>query len=543
VAEHFHGKEGVVSSILTIGSNFLTSSIMRVLAILFGLVIIALIVAGFTWAYFFYFSPPQVEHSDTPITTFEDSSHATSLKIIARLSDPLASRAVTCFHAQCSTQDLPPNILNFAVSDGQNWYYYISDSIKTSKPNASIMPTPVSMSHLTGTLVRASSGQTPETVIGPTDLTAPRGLFISPDNQKLAFFRDNIHEPSKKLTELWIYDFISGNVRLVGENYYYPDIRSSVRWNSASSHLYFIGDTGPQSDPKDKLELFIIQTQPPTTRVAFGDVPWDELGNNFDRHQIDISRTGDSLVYIAKSFFGASVLTVITPSDHQRTTVRGSVPFVQWLEDGRLIYAVQDQQGFTFWQRTPDNTHRFVARRPGTVTSAHSDQSGEYVVFAVTESPGITRFYSLKIATGTITDEGKIANHNSPVELAYVRQELEETDNFQTAVTYTDNEIAAFIEKNQKNIIGEGSRPYRLIPTNLANNIFLDYYDSHNQEHRILLKINDIIHHEWVIKGRYEAVAGAWRKIEGGGMADPTPVRLYEWEEHLNQWIQKEVKT
>ncbi len=515
---------------------------MRWLPLIYIILLGGVLTGGTIWVYLNR-NPVAAPVSDTPVTTFQTASHQTSLRVIARLTDNTSSRAVTCYQSQCTTQEFPADVFTYAVNDGEAWYYYLPTQTVTKHAQTSVTPLPLNLSQLSGTLVRTVSDADPVTVIGPTDLTAPRGLFVSPDSQQLAFFRDNIHDSSQKLTELWLYNFSSGNVQLIGENYYQPDIRSNVRWNSASNYLYFIGDNGPQSSSQDDLELLLVSTESPGTKTAFSQVPWDDLVDNFNNLQIDLSSDGQSLVYVGKSFLGASILTVITPTGTQKTTIRSAVPFVQWIEDGRLIYAVQDQQGFTFWQRSSDNTHRFLARRPGAVTSARSDLSGEYVVFAVNESPGITRFYSLRLADGTVTDEGKIANNNSEVSLAYIRQELSlAQETATTTAAYADNEIAAFIDANLTNIAGLGAQPRRFIPTDLINNYFLDYLNSQGQEQRILLKINDILHNEWVIKGRYTPVNGTWRKTQGGGIADPKPVRLYEWEDSLQQWIQKDLK-
>ena len=89
-------------------------------------------------------------------------------------------------------------------------------------------------------------------------------------------------------------------------------------------------------------------------------------------------------------------------------------------------------------------------------------------------------------------------------------------------------------------ITEDGTIAQRLITTDQPNTIFFDYLLPDNTNQRILITIHDAVHTEWSIKAHYTELGGEWHKVQGGGLADPQPVKLYEWEEELDQWILKE---
>jgi len=108
------------------------------------------------------------------------------------------------------------------------------------------------------------------------------------------------------------------------------------------------------------------------------------------------------------------------------------------------------------------------------------------------------------------------------------------------ATTLDDAELAAFLNRYFDRIVGEEARMVRFTTTDTPNTVYVEYEASEQVRQRVLVTVRDVIHVEWVIRARYEAVNTAWRKVEGGGLADPEPQRLYEWEEELGQWVLKE---
>ena len=134
-----------------------------------------------------------------------------------------------------------------------------------------------------------------------------------------------------------------------------------------------------------------------------------------------------------------------------------------------------------------------------------------------------------------------MAVSTSPLHVVRVRQVEGVT---QAAVgksigTFDDTVLASFLEKQLPAIAGEAVTPLRFTTTDSPNSLFVEYETKAVERHRILLTVRDVIHTEWVIRARYELVNATWRKVEGGGLADPQPVRLYEWESEVKKWILK----
>ncbi len=147
----------------------------------------------------------------------------------------------------------------------------------------------------------------------------------------------------------------------------------------------------------------------------------------------------------------------------------------------------------------------------------------------------------MHIDSGLVVSEGVLPQEATDVQLMHVQQLSSSAESELIAAEYDDSEIVAFVERRLAEIIGQqGVAPLRLITTNEKNAVYIDYR-SGNEEARILLKVQDVIHADWSIRARYEPVNREWKKVQGGGLNnDPTPERLYEWEEGVKQWILKE---
>lgn len=463
---------------------------------------------------------------DTPLVAFSDRPSRAPLRLLlkqnAGQSDNQTGAIPTyvCQETRCQAASNGPSDAD-AVSDGLWWYYYTvgdNDKIFFQRTNSETNDT--------------------QTIMESTPLTSPRGLYMSPNGLHVAFWLDNIDQPAKKLTELWVYDVADGGIRLIAESLYRPDIRSAPRWNTFANYLMMIADTGEKNSP-DRLELLLVNVDSPGKQAVFGDVDWQRLQAKFVTTPIDLSIHSDRLVYTNQTVLGQPQLLTQLGNASQRTTTRGEVKYVQWLEDDSLLYALQDERGFTFW-RMSDGVHRFIARRPGQLTSALSDVGGEHVAFVVI-SQSRQVVYSMHITSGLVSKEGTIAA-SFPVEIAHVQQlpPAPEDQTADIAGQLDDAEIAAVIERSFDTIVdSKSAQPLRLIMTDQLNTVYLDYRDN-SQEARILLKIHDAINTEWSIKARYEPINREWTKVMGGGLSDPKVTRLYEWENSLNQWVLKE---
>lgn len=459
--------------------------------------------------------PPELP--EAPAVTFVDRSMSPPLKTLISLEETV----YVCSNGKCTAAPMPPADTK-PMTDGQWWYYYSSASEKI--------------------YLRRENPTTGErhTVMESTPLTSPRGLYVSPNGQDVAFWLDNINKPEEELTELWVYDVAGGGIRLVAEKVYRPDVRSEVFWNTQATHLWFVADTGERSLPHDVLELIVIQADSPGQRTAFPDVPWSDLLKDISAAAVDLSQRADKLVYTTTNFFGRPILMVHTPADQQRTNVRGDIKFTQWLEDGSMLYALQDTRGFTFW-RLRDGVHRLVARRTGQLLAARGDSAGEQIVF-ITAGKEKSFLSSLQIATGRVRQEGVLPTAEAAASIVWVEQLPSEPETLRREIAseLIDEEVAAFIEKNFAEVVGDqAGQPLRLVITSEPNAVFLDYRGSAGEERRLLVKIHDAVNIDWSIKARYEPVNREWKKVLGGGLADPQPTRLYEWENSLQQWVLK----
>lgn len=498
------------------------------------IVIGALMSAISWWAYSFF---THEEQPETPLVAFADRPSPIPLRILLAAPTPYVCQQGQCISAPDAAGYSP------SVTDGQWWYYY--SSAEPTDPKFDVRglrlepPRSIETDKVYLRRTNSTTGKT-ETIMESTPLTSPRGLTLSPDGKHVAFWLDNIDTPSEQLTELWLYDVENGGIRLLAEKLYRPDIRSDVYWNTQATYLWFIADTGEQSLPHDVLELILINASSPGKKTAFPDVPWVDILPRLSAATVDLSQNADQLAYTTANFLGNPVLTVQTPGGKQRTTMRGQVEYVQWLEDASLLYALQDDRGFTFW-RVREGVHRFIARRPGQLTSARSDSTGEHIAFT-THNGTTAELSSLHITSGQVTQEGIVSNTTAPAHIIYVEQKpaaVQETAETETA-GLEDAQIAAAIARNFAAITGEeGSKPLRLIMTTEANTVFLDYRNPDEKEHRVQVRIHDAANNEWSIKARYEPVNREWKKVLGGGLVDPKPTRLYEREESLKRWILK----
>lgn len=465
---------------------------------------------------------------ETPVVQFKERVSQVPLKIVGLVAGGDGEVPLTCEHGDCRVGEVTrPE--GAEVTDGTWWYFYTEEEA----------------SHLSRAkkVLQRQHGETGaiERIMESTPLTEPRDLVMSPDGTQLAFWLDNVTDPAEALTELWLYEPGSG-VHLVAEKLYRPDVRSRVHWNSSSNYLFFVADTGERTAKRDQLELLVVNTESPGVAARFGSVlDVSSLTDDDVDFELDLSPSGQRVVAVGMNVLGQTVLAVGDEQQFEETFVRGEVEYVQWLEDDSLLYAVQDRGGFTFWHSS-GSVHRFVARRPGDLITARGDVSGGYVVFAVADGGQSQRLLSLRVATGVVVDEGEMIP-GEVVALLHVEQQLEEVPGVVAGVAteFDDAELLAFIEQSLPEIVSDSlAQPIRVIATDQTNTAFVDYRTTENTEARILLTVRDILQREWSIRGRYASVRGEWHKVQGGGLADPVPTRLYEWEFSLKRWILKQ---
>ncbi|MBI3255904.1 MAG: hypothetical protein HYZ63_02940 [Candidatus Andersenbacteria bacterium] len=443
-------------------------------------------------------------------------------------------RLLAC-DTSCQTEPIPHSFDSNALFDGESWYYYQANEDDGPQPSSKKnTPTPKI------SLVRywPQEKQT-KTIAQETDLIKPRNAYLNPTGTRLAYFLDNKAEPQKHLTELWIYDAVSQSVSLVAEHIYQPDILTRPRWNAAGNALWFIADSG--AGDTTKIELVVISPENAQAKAAFQTINWASLVDTADHGVMDISQAGDAIAYVKRSL-GVFDRLVVTKNGGQQyaTSVTGSIPYIEWLADNSLLYAVQDTLGFTFWRVESDEAV-IVASQRGVLRSARSDPHGEYIVFAAESGGQATKLSALHIASRTIKPQTPLTAFGDKVFVVGVKEgEAPAATVASVAPQLADDHIAAFIDANLTTIVQDkDAKKVRLIITDESNTIYVDYKSQSGEDRRILLTIRDVINVEWSIRARYEVKNAQWQKVQGGGISDPKPVRLYEWEESLKKWVLK----
>lgn len=480
------------------GVRFSPSAHMRALGIVLAILVI---IGGVGLLVFFLPRSQPMSPQPTPITLQEDvTARSLSVQVIQTDEKNHRERLLVCERKICHVEAWP-------------WFYYKDDQ-----------------------LVRQNKDGSVTTLVTKTPLVAPRDLFRSPDGKFLAYWLDNIHDKTKELSELWLYETETGHTRLLVENVVRLDVLTPPRWNSASTHLAYLANNGVKE--QKKIELVVVQASPPQVQARFRPGPtslWD------------ISFTGRSLARAETVSAYRTNLTIIHDgSPPQNSSVYGRLAFLQWVEDGSLLYAVQDdsglpagRQGFTFWRlRSTQSTQ--LSRQPGELKAARSDPAGQRLVF-VASQPGQHTLTALNLTTNLATNVAVVPAFGETLTIPAVHlRDEEEPSPANLSATLDDAELTAFAQQYLAQIAADpNARPQRVITTDQTNVIYIDYTSPGQKNHRLLITVRDAIHPEWSIRARYEAAGGEWQKTQGGGLADPKPVHVYEWEKDLNQWILK----
>jgi hypothetical protein len=291
------------------------------------------------------------------------------------------------------------------------------------------------------------------------------------------------------------------------------------------------------------MALHVISLQTPHISIRFSNIDWDKYLNLADHGVIDINSKEDSLAFVTTSFLNKSKLTIINNDQQDITTIRGTIPYVQWVEDGSLLYAAQDSRGATFWN-VHDTTHRHLARHTGTILSMRSNITGQYLALISKpkrNSKVPASLHILDAKNGYIEEQPLAPHYGQKTYLVHIKQDGSNKAIAGTMSSLEDSVLVAFIEQHLSDITHQlDVIAKRILITDKTNTLYVDYANNKNTIQRILLTINDAIHPEWSVSARFQEKAGEWIKTEGGGLQDPKPTRLYEWENSLNQWVLKQ---
>ena len=475
----------------------------------------------------YYFQPVRIESSASPSVAPKQLAPIPDFTITALQTSPNDRRVINCQNNRCSPLPAVSASIAGAVTDGQSWYHY--QETKEGKTAQTVL-------QLKRTWINENKS---DLIIEQTKLVKPRGLYISPDTKKVAFWLDNTSEPSKKLTELWPYDSASMSTKLIAEKINASSIITEPRWNRASTHLWFLGDT-ISADNQPSTGLHAVTVQSPSLGIRFGNINWTDLTQIVQTEPMDIDPAGDAIAY-AEPNGNKTILHI----NHENTpaeaaTVSGTVPYIQWLPDDSLLYVAQSKFSFTFWQ-VKGSVHKHIAKYQGVFQSARADSAGQYVLFNTQPISYVSHAYALELSTGRIAHQTLFPGYGDQTFLIHFQLDAN-SQNPDTNITapVDDEQIAAFLDKNLKSIADPNAVPQRFITTDQLNTIWFDYSLESGAKKRLLLTIKDATHTEWSISARYRESAGEWLLEQGNVPKPPQPVHVYEWEDAPQQWILKE---
>jgi hypothetical protein len=439
-------------------------------------------------------------------------------------NDPKTSikKVLVCSDAGCTVKPIPQSAGEDPLTDGTSWYKYTDSQEKNNKTIT--------------TLERVQNDGGAEKISEQNDLVKPRGLTMSSDGTKVAYFLDNTHD-AQGLTELWVYDSAQGGAKVVAENLKKAEIASRVRWNSSSRVAWFL------QDGKAKQLIAVPVQGKAQATPKFNAVDWEHYSSVADTGIMDINDDASITAFAQPTFFGFSQLTIAQDSGQiTKQSIKGNVVFVRWMENNALFYAVQDGSNLTFWIVNSAG-ERPIARMSAQFKSAHSSGSSDLAAFVADPRVGETHLYVLQISTGLVKDETIVPSFSGDTYVIQANEAQAEQDKAVANISgqLTDEELLAFVNDHIKDITQDGqAEAERMLSTSSKNTIYIDYTSGNVSEHRVLVVVQDAIHPQWTILARYMPVAGQWKRDQEAVGADPAPKKLYDWESSVSQWILKE---
>lgn len=462
-----------------------------------------------------------------PARAVEQELHIDFRLLAVQSDDASGDRQVlACTQRLCERVDIPPSAGRESFFDGTAWYMYQHGHEKDSLSRA---------------LVRLQEApQNQETVVEETALVRPRGVYLSPTGSQVAYWLDDISSQKQDVTELWMYDSDQAHTKLLVEKLVRNDLLTSLRWNSAGTVLWFLADSGVGDE--QRIEFVTIPLSERIPKARFLNIDWSRLQDLADHGLIDINPSGTGVVFVEQEEKFISRFSVAVEGSQQRSqVVRGTIPLVQWLTNESIIYATQNGQECIFWLVTKES-HTPLARIEGMLKSGRADPSGSYLSFIMDHSSETQRLYILDISSGRIQTNNMIPTFGerpSIVQFLVTQEPLVKVN--ELSAQLSDEQLTAFIQRHLGEIASDSlAQPERIVMTSSPNTMLIDFNAADESPQRILVVVNDALHPEWKVLGRYRVASGEWFKVEGSEITDPAPVRRYEWEASVQRWILKD---
>lgn len=492
----------------------MTPDAMKILGTVL-MAMLAVAIGIFLWLYVHFTQPLAVTQTPQVLNAIDVAVDIPVLDTLVVEVGDGANQLFSCSSAVCKKVYAPDQIQSEgALFDGTSWFYFNSE----------------------GSLTSVAANGEEATIIKPTNLVAPRDITISPTGGLVAYWLDNIDSVKNgQRTELWVYDSSTQGTRVVAENLVKDDIVSRVRWNKSGTALWFVADSG--EGKAEELEFIVATPGQTGVRAQFLSEDVEALRDTFDHGIVDVSPSGSAITYGETTDSRFSTISVLRDGGtKQEIAIRGLVPYIEWLDEGSFLYAVQSGSGIEFW-RWKEGVTTPVSRSSGVLDSALSDASGKYVVYTSRDGFSGTSVYVLDIQSGRVRLQSKLSSTGG-AHVAWVRPAHQDTS-ANIEKVYDDAELIGFVEKHAESILGASADLKRITTTDSPNALYIDF-ESGGVLQRMLVIIRDAIYPEWTVQGLYENAGGLWRKKEGQDTADPASKNLYEWENPPGQWILKD---
>ncbi|MEO6077600.1 MAG: hypothetical protein ABIP54_02340, partial [Candidatus Andersenbacteria bacterium] len=374
-------------------------------------------------------------------------------------NDPKTSikKVLVCSDTGCTVKPIPQSAGEDPLTDGTSWYKYTDSKNKNNKTIT--------------TLERVQNNGTTEKISEQNDLVKPRGLIMSQDGVKVAYFLDNIHD-NKDLTELWVYDSAQGGAKVVAENLVQNNIATRVRWNASSRIAWFL------QDGKTKQLIAVPVQDKAEASAKFASVDWEHYSAVADTGIMDINDDASVVAFAQPTFFGFSQLTIAQDSGQiTKQSIKGNVVFARWMKNNALFYAVQDGANLTFWIVNSAG-ERPIARMSAQFTSAHSSGSSDLAAFVASPRDGETHLYVLQISTGLVKDETTIPSFSGDTYVVQANEAQVEESAALASISgqLTDEELLAFVNDHIKDITQDSqAKAERMLSTSSKNTVYIDY--------------------------------------------------------------------
>ncbi|MDP3685278.1 MAG: hypothetical protein Q8R32_00425, partial [bacterium] len=407
------------------------------------------------------------------------------------------------------------------------------------------------------------AGQEEETVTDSTPLVEPRGLFASPNGQFLAFFLDDRQSDG---TELWTYDTVTRAKRVSVERLSRPTVDGP----------YFAFDGSFLLRSGDQL----LAGSPRRTGVDILDMPFRGAAVRWDAG-VARSPDGQRIVLVEETGDERTTVTHVREygvhdagSRIRFSIARDSVRILGWTDHDELLLVSDSRRrgGEQFGRpvlhilRGDQEVSRDLGGGGTTPALAgngtaigflrlDAEQTSVSVQELAQAAPRVMATIPDASLSGTAASGGsptpRASSGPSPAQRSFrlvqmLRIGMESAEMAPASASVASSVLLPYVVKNIQTLTdapaGEPATPERIWMLAAPNALYVDYRIGSTLWRRLIQvqARNGTVVGASVL-GIYAPVGGEWVLAKGEGVADPTPVHLFEYEADVRQWFEKPV--